>query len=96
MFCLQFVLLLLYMVLKDGPFMWDRTVQANILGAFLWPYAILQVPGSILVTKYGAHKVFGCVLLLSSVLTPMIPVLSRVHYIGAIVLRSTLGALMKT
>ncbi|KAJ8321723.1 hypothetical protein KUTeg_000194 [Tegillarca granosa] len=77
----------------DGPFVWNRNVQANILGAYFWPYAISQVPASLLVTKFGAHRVFGCVLLLTAVITILTPVVSRVNYIGTITLRAFIGIL---
>ncbi|KAJ8321739.1 hypothetical protein KUTeg_000210 [Tegillarca granosa] len=71
------VCMLNYSAIEDGPFIWDRDVQAKIIGAFFIPYAIFQVPAAILVTKYGAHKVFGCVLLLTAVITLLIPIISR-------------------
>ncbi|KAJ8321740.1 hypothetical protein KUTeg_000211 [Tegillarca granosa] len=81
------------MTFQDGSFLWDRDIQAKIVGAFFLPYAIFQVPGAIVVTKLGSHKVFGCVLVLTSVITLLTPIISRVHYIGTIVLRFLLGAL---
>lgn len=76
---------------KDGDFIWDKTIQGQILGAFFWPYAICQIPSGILITKMGARKLFGFCMILASITTVLVPVLSQYSSWYVIILRAAQG-----
>lgn len=76
---------------KDGDFMWDKTVQGQILGAFFWPYAICQIPSGILITKMGFRKLFGFCMILASFTTILVPILASYSSWYVIILRAAQG-----
>lgn len=53
---------------------WDRMVQGQILAAFYFGYAAMQIPSGWLATKFGARRVVGLGLLASSLLHILLPV----------------------
>ena len=62
-----------------------------ILGAFFYGYLITQFPGGIISNKYGGKMVFGCGILITSVLTLLTPIVARTSYILLIALRVAEG-----
>ena len=59
--------------------------------AFYWGYAIGQLPASRLGQYYGAKWLFGLSILISSVLTLLVPVASRSSFGMALLIRVLIG-----
>lgn len=76
---------------EDGEYVWDKTTQGSILGAFFWGYLVTQIPGGWIATKFGGKKVFGWSMLMATIATLITPVAANVSYIFLIVLRILVG-----
>src|ERR1700693_5472269 len=50
-------------------FGFDNITMGYIFSAFVWAYALFQVPGGWLSDRFGARKVLGCVVAYWSVMT---------------------------
>jgi len=75
-------------------FKWTRQEQGTILSAFLWGYAVTQVPAGYLTSNFGAKRLMGVSLAGSSLLLVAIPfVASEFGWIGVTVLRVLTGAI---
>ena len=51
----------------------DETTQGAVLSAFFYGYIILQIPGGMLVSKYGVKPVASAAFVVKSVLTFLTP-----------------------
>lgn len=67
------------------------TQKGMVLGAFFYGYFATNIPGGRLAEEYGTKRVFGGSILISALLTLLIPVAARVHYILFILLRVAIG-----
>lgn len=76
---------------EDGEFVWDKTIQGLILGAFFWGYLVTQVPGGWIATKFGGKRVFGWSMFMATVATLLTPLAADVSYVFLTVLRILLG-----
>ncbi|CAG0913241.1 unnamed protein product [Notodromas monacha] len=61
----------------EGEFDWDEVTQGLILGSFFWGYMITQIPGGILVKRYGSKWVLGIGCLLAAVVSVLTPTAAR-------------------
>ncbi|KAL7638981.1 UNVERIFIED_CONTAM: hypothetical protein RMT77_010515 [Armadillidium vulgare] len=71
----------------SGDFDWDEFTQGLILGAFFWGYIWFQIPGGRIAEIVGPRKVYGCTILVSSIISLFIPMASHASPIAVIVLR---------
>lgn len=72
---------------KEGPFLWDPTIQGQILASFFYGYIVTQIPGGFLAGKYGAKWPFGIGVLCTTVFTLATPYVSTVSPYALMVLR---------
>ena len=79
------------LIVQDGEFIWDKTVQGHILGSFFWGYLITQIPGGWIATKFGGKRVFGWSMFATTLATLFTPVAANVSYIFLMVLRILVG-----
>lgn len=73
--------------MQTGEFIWPETTRAAITNAFYWGYVLTQVPSGWLAQRYGGKRVFGFLLLASSLSTALIPVAARTHLFLLLALR---------
>lgn len=76
---------------QDGPFVWEKSVQGHILGAFFYGYLVSQVPMGMLAGRIGGKWVMvGClgVSTLGMLLSPMA---ARIHWGALVVIRVLVG-----
>lgn len=76
---------------SSAEFEWSDGLKANILAGFFYGYTASNIPGGFLADRYGGRKVFGMCILLSSIMTLLHPVLSRVSGYLTLVLRILTG-----
>jgi MFS family permease len=74
-------------VLQMGEFVWPDTTQEAIMNAFYWGYVVTQVPSGWLAQRYGGKRVFGFMLLASSLSSALIPAAARTHLFLLLALR---------
>lgn len=77
--------------LNDGPFVWEKSIQGHILGAFFYGYTVSQIPGGLMAEQFGGKWVVFGFLGLSSVATLLTPVAARFSFAALIVLRVFVG-----
>ncbi|KAL9958324.1 hypothetical protein ACROYT_G035326 [Oculina patagonica] len=70
---------------KDGEFNWDQDTQGLILGSFFYGYIVTQVPAGWLAARFGGKYLFGCGVLLTSVMTMFTPAAAH-HSVGMLIL----------
>ncbi|XP_022239379.1 putative inorganic phosphate cotransporter [Limulus polyphemus] len=76
---------------KEGVFQWDEKIQGIILGSFYYGYVVTQIPGGRMSEIYGSKWLFGGCLLITSVLSLLIPVLARLNVMALIAARILQG-----
>ena len=59
---------------KDGPFIWDETVQGIVLGSFFYGYVLTQVPGGRLAELVGGKLIYGVGVLITAIFTLLTPI----------------------
>jgi len=77
--------------LKDGPFVWEKSLQGHILGSFFYGYMVSQIPGGLLAEQFGGKWVLFGFLGLSSLATLLTPAAARLSVGLLIVLRVLVG-----
>jgi len=70
---------------------WPETTRAAILDAFHWGYMLSQVPSGWLAQRFGGKRVFGLMMLTSSLSTVLVPVAARTHLFLLLSLRFIAG-----
>ena len=76
---------------EDGPFVWTKTAQGHVLGAFFYGYLISQVPAGMLAEHVGGKWVFTGVMALTAIPTLLTPPAAMISYKMLIVLRVLAG-----
>ena len=64
---------------KDGPFVWDKSMQGMMLGSFFWGYVLTQIPGGILAERFGPKIVFLICMGTVGIASVLVPVAAQVH-----------------
>lgn len=77
--------------LQDGPFMWTKTAQGHVLGAFFYGYLMSQVPAGMLAEHIGGKWVFTGIMALTAIPTLLTPPAANISYKMLIVLRVLVG-----
>ncbi|KAI0241731.1 Sialin [Lamellibrachia satsuma] len=75
----------------DGPFMWTKTAQGHVLGAFFYGYLMSQVPAGMLAEHIGGKWVFTGIMALTAIPTLLTPPAANISYKMLIVLRVLVG-----
>ncbi|XP_055339656.1 sialin-like [Paramacrobiotus metropolitanus] len=60
-----------------GEFEWDGYTQGIVLGSYFYGYVLTQFPGAWVANRFGAKYVLGLTMLISGLLSLVLPVLSR-------------------
>ena len=76
---------------QRGEFTWPTTTQRAILDSFHWGYMLTQVPSGWLAQRFGGKRVFGFMMLTSSLSTVLVPVAARTHLFLLLSLRFIAG-----
>ncbi|ESO11491.1 hypothetical protein HELRODRAFT_71683, partial [Helobdella robusta] len=64
---------------KDGPFVWEKSVQGHILSSFFYGYLVSQIPGGLMAEQFGGKWVLVGSLGLSTFATLLTPVAAHIH-----------------
>lgn len=64
-----------------------------MLAAFFYGYAVMQVPGVWLATRFGAKYVFGIGIVMTAVLTLLTPLAAQISVWALVALRVAEGAI---
>ncbi|KAK2186201.1 hypothetical protein NP493_211g02022 [Ridgeia piscesae] len=75
----------------DGPFVWTKTAQGHILGAFFYGYLVSQVPAGMLAEHVGGKWVFTGIMAVTAIPTLLTPPAANISYKMLIVLRVLVG-----
>ncbi|KAH7955071.1 hypothetical protein HPB49_024354 [Dermacentor silvarum] len=70
-----------------GEFNWDERTQGAVLGSFFYGYVLTQVPGGRLADRFGAKRLLGAGILVTSLLTLLTPFAARISPVALMVLR---------
>ena len=73
--------------------MWSKQIQGFVLSAFFWGYSCTQILGGWLAARYGAKHILFLTIGLSSLLTILMPVVAKLHYMPFLLMRMLMGAL---
>jgi MFS family permease len=65
-----------------------------ILGSFFWGYICTEIPGGRLAEIIGTRRVFGYSMLISSLITLLIPLMATFGYVMIVILRVILGFML--
>jgi len=76
---------------QEGEFSWSLAEQGFILGSFFWGYLLMGIPGGLLAQKYGGKWVISVGLLLTAILTLLIPLSARAGLVWIITVRALQG-----
>lgn len=76
---------------ENGEFLWVKSQQGLILGAFFWGYLVTQLPGGQLAERFGGKHIFGWNMVVAAVATLLYPVGAHGSYIILILLRIITG-----
>jgi MFS transporter, ACS family, solute carrier family 17 (sodium-dependent inorganic phosphate cotransporter), member 5 len=76
---------------KDGTFLWTKQVQGFVLSAYFYGYALTQIAGGYLATKFGAKRVLASSIFIASIFTLLTPLASEINYILAFTARFVIG-----
>ena len=72
-------ILSMYVLLQDGPFVYTKNIQGQILGSFFYGYLVSQIPGGMLAERFGGKVVFAGFFGLSTVATFLTPIAAQAH-----------------
>lgn len=68
-------------------------MQGHILSIFYLPYGLAHIPTSMLMTRYGARRLYGLAMAMAAVVTLLIPVAANYSFILVVVIRGLIGML---
>nr|XP_037277963.1 sialin-like isoform X2 [Rhipicephalus microplus] len=70
-----------------GEFNWDERTQGVVLGSFFYGYVLTQIPGGRLADRFGAKRLLGAGILVTSLLTLLTPFAAHISPVTLMVLR---------
>ena len=76
---------------RQGEFQWTREEQGNILGSFFWGHVLTQVPGGILVQRWGPKWPLGLSILFTVLPTLLIPAAAHMGIVYLMAARVIMG-----
>ncbi|XP_046627973.1 putative inorganic phosphate cotransporter isoform X1 [Neodiprion virginianus] len=75
-----------------GTYEWSEYMQGIVLSSFAWGYAVAQIPGAMMVAKFGGKWPLGISILTAGVLTLLTPTAIQIYDAkGLIVLHVLMG-----
>lgn len=78
--------------MSERQFDWTEEQQGTLLGGFFWGYVLTQYPGGKLSHVYGPKWVFSCGILITGVLSLIIPVVTvTFDVVGLVIVRFLQG-----
>lgn len=81
-----------YNSMSERQFDWTEEQQGTLLGGFFWGYVLTQYPGGKLSHVYGPKWVFSCGILITGVLSLIIPVVTvTFDVVGLVIVRFLQG-----
>ena len=69
-----------HLYLQEGPYRWTKNIQGIVLGGYFWGYLITEIPGGYLAVRYGARFIFGIAMIISGLVTVLIPWAASMHW----------------
>jgi len=78
----------------ETKYSWNEYEINLILGSFFWGYICTEIPGGRLAEIIGTRRVFGYSMLMSSLITLLIPLMASFGYVMIVVLRVILGFML--
>lgn len=72
---------------EDGPFVWSEPLQGTLLSCYFWGYFVSQIPGAQIAEKFSAKWVMFFSVAINVICTLLTPVMTKMHYVGLIILR---------
>lgn len=81
-------------LMEDTRFDWDEGQQSMMLGAFYCGYILTELPGGRLAEIFGARRVFGYAMLITSVLTLLTPTIAKIDWMAVVALRAVIGFML--
>ena len=82
---------MLYYLLQNGQYVWDKKIQNHILAAYFYGYLTTQILGGYLSLKLGAKITLGGAILIGSVFTILVPLAANMSYMALIACRFITG-----
>jgi ACS family sodium-dependent inorganic phosphate cotransporter-like MFS transporter 5 len=76
---------------KDGPFVWDESIQQLIATSFFWGYLVLQIPGGRWAEQYGGKRLISLSILGSALCTLVAPFAAKAGYMFFVATRVVMG-----
>ena len=75
----------------QGSFVWEKSVQGDVLGSFFYGYMSCQILAGYLASKYGAKSVIGLAAFGGAILTLLSPLAANTSVYAFIAIRALLG-----
>ncbi|KAL3225879.1 hypothetical protein MRX96_025352 [Rhipicephalus microplus] len=72
-------------------FDWDARVQGLVLGSFFYGYILTVLPGGVLAEQFGPKWLIGLGVVITSLLSMVLPAAAHAHYIIVVVIRVLQG-----
>lgn len=72
-------------------FDWDSSVQGLVLGSFFYGYILTVIPGGVLAEQFGPKWLIGGGILITSVLSLLIPLAANLHHLAVVAIRILQG-----
>jgi MFS family permease len=76
---------------EDGEFDWDEITQGLLLSSFFWGYIVTQIPGGILVRRFGSKWILGLGCLTAAVMSLLTPIAARTSVYALMAVRVVEG-----
>ncbi|CAG0886950.1 unnamed protein product [Cyprideis torosa] len=78
---------------EDGPFVWDESDQAIILGSLWYGYCCSQIVAGRAAERFGAKQILGTCLGLCALLSLLTPLMAKVSFVALVIIRIVMGVL---
>ncbi|TMW54799.1 hypothetical protein DOY81_000032 [Sarcophaga bullata] len=72
---------------EDGPFNWSEPLQGTLLSCYFWGYLVSQIPSARVAENFSARWVMLFSVAINVISTLLTPVMTKLHYVGLIVVR---------
>lgn len=74
-----------------ATFDWDASVQGLVLGSFFYGYILTVIPGGVLAEQFGPKWLIGGGILITSLLSLLIPLAANLHHLAVVAIRVLQG-----
>ncbi|KAI0979872.1 hypothetical protein GJ496_000639 [Pomphorhynchus laevis] len=76
---------------QDGPFIWNKPKQGQLLSAYFFGYIAFQVGGGIMAYKFGPYKVLLSAMIMGTTTTFLTPSAAKFSFAVVLILRFLTG-----